>query len=328
MVQAASSATPFGVAVAIEPFRNDARYRQALIEHADILVPMNALKWASLRHTKGMFDYSGADEIINFARAHGKSVRGHTLLWYDYNPQWVEALGSSREAEKALVDHIEKVVGRYRGIVPSWDVVNEVVAHNPLDEGDWRQGIWLKHLGPAHVEIAFRAAARTDPSAQLVINEYDLENTGLRFDARRKAILNIVRNLQDKNIPIHGVGLQAHLYAEREIDRDGLAGFIKTLAQLGVKTLITELDVIDWRLSKNPVKRDIGVANVVAEFLETVYSAGGPQSIVSWGLTDRYSWISDVFKRSDGAPNRPLPLDTEYRAKPFYDIIQKYRHYR
>lgn len=323
--RAASRLTPYGVAVGLEPFRHDPLYRQALIEHADIIVPMNMLKWASLRYDKGKIDFERADEIVSFARAHGKSVRGHTLLWSDYNPKWVDELSSAREAERVLVNHIEQVVDHYRGIIPSWDVVNEVVAHDPLEDGDWRKGIWQDLLGARHVEIAFRAAARTDPTAKLVINEYDLENTGLRYDARRNAILNIVRNLQDQNIPVHGVGLQAHLYAERAIDQKGLGSFIQTLEQMGVKILITELDVIDWRLSRNPVKRDIGVANVVAEFLEAVYAAGRPESIVTWGITDRYSWIKDVFKRKDGAPNRPLPMDRNYRPKPFMDVLQKYR---
>jgi endo-1,4-beta-xylanase len=323
--RAADRTTPYGIAVELEPFRNDPLYRQALIEHADILVPMNMLKWASLRHTKGKFDFERADEIISFAREHGKSVRGHTLVWYGYNPKWVEDISSAREAERVLVDHIEQVVGHYRGVVPSWDVVNEVVAHDPLSEGAWRRGIWQDLLGPKHVEIAFQAAARTDPAAKLVINDYDLENAGRRFDARRAAILNIVRNLQDKNIPVHGVGLQAHLYAERRIDRQGLGAFIQALERLGVKILITELDVIDWRLSKNPVKRDIGVANVVAEFLEVVYAVGRPGSITTWGISDRYSWVSDVFKRKDGAPNRPLPMDTNYQPKLFMDVLEKYR---
>ncbi len=325
LLSAADNPTPYGIAVEYEPFHNDPRYREALIKYADILVPMNMLKWASLRHTKGKFDFTRADEIIDFARKHGKSVRGHTLLWYDYNPGWVEAINSKKQAEQVLVDHVEQVVDHYRGIVPSWDVVNEVVAHNPLDEGDWREGIWRKHLGAEQVSIAFRAAARTDPEAKLVINDYDLANSGLRFDARRAAILKIVRSLQDRNIPVHGVGMQAHLYAERGIDRKALTEFIRQLKEMGIDILITELDVIDWRLSKNTVKRDIGVANVVAEFLDAVYSTGKPQSIISWGITDRYSWISDVFKRDDGAPNRPLPLDRSYQPKPVFDVIERYR---
>ena len=324
-VLAGTKKTPFGVAVELEPFRNDPQYREALIKYADILVPMNALKWASLRHAKHEYDFSGADEIIEFAKLHGKAVRGHTLLWYDYNPKWVETISSRKQAEKVLVEHIEKVVGKYRGQISSWDVVNEVVAHDPLSEGNWRESIWLTLLGRQHVEIAFKAAARADPKAQLVINDYDLENIGLRFDARRKAILRIVRNLQDQNIPIHGVGLQAHLYAEREVDAVGIAKFVSDLKALGVKVLVTELDVIDWRLSKNRVKRDAGVANVAAEFLQAMYSAGNIDSITSWGITDRYSWISDVFKRKDGAPNRPLPLDRNYQPKPLLDVIDKFR---
>ena len=322
---AGSRRIPYGAAVEFAPFRDDAAYRRALLQHADMLVPMNALKWATLRPAEAAFDFSRADAILDFARQNGKSTRGHTLLWYAYNPDWLNAVDTRRKAERLLIEHIETVVDRYKDRVPSWDVVNEVVAHDPLKEGRWREGLWLRHLGRAHVEIAFRAAARTDPKAKLVINDYDLENKGKRFDARRQAILSIVRNLQDLNLPVHGVGLQAHLYAEREIDRDGLAEFVGRLASMGVRTLVTELDVIDWRLSKNPIKRDIGAANVVSEFLEAVSVAGQPESVVTWGITDRYSWISDVFKRRDGAPNRPLPLDANYQPKPMLDVIERFR---
>ncbi len=326
IANSAVTKTPFGIAVELEPFRNDPEYRKALTKYADILVPMNALKWASLRHNRHEFDFNGADEIIEFAKLHGKSVRGHALLWYAYNPKWVEAISSAKQAEKLLVEHIEQVVDRYRGVIPSWDVVNEVVAHDPLSQGNWRKGIWLDLLGRKHVEIAFKAAARTDPNAQLVINDYDLANFGRRFDARRDAILAIVRNLQDQNIPVHGVGLQAHLYAERETDADGLALFVKKLTSLGVKLLVTELDVIDWRLARDPKRRDLAVARTASEFLAALYSAGDVESITCWGITDKYSWITDVFKRKDGAPNRPLPLDRNYQPKPLFHTIEKYRN--
>ncbi len=322
---AARKKTPYGIAVELGPFRKDPLYRAALIKYADILVPMNALKWGQLRYDKARFDFSGADEIIEFAKRHGKTIRGHNLLWYNYNPKWVDAITTARDAEKVLVEHIERVVDRYRGTISSWDVVNEVLAHNPLEQGRWRKGVWFSNLGARQMEIAFAAAARTDPAAQLVINDYDLENIGPRFDARREAILQIIRNLQDQNIPVHGVGFQAHLYPEREIDQPGMAAFLQKLQQLGIKILVTELDVIDWKLSRNLIKRDIGTASITAEFLRAIYSQGPIDSISTWGITDRYSWISDVFKRKDGAPNRPLPLDRNYQPKPMFDIIEKYR---
>ena len=158
---------PYGVAVLLEPFRSDPRMKELLIKYADVIVPMNALKWGRIRHTKGTFDFSGADEIIGFAEQHHRQVHGHTLLWYSANPQWVDRITSPRRLEKILIEHIQTVVGRYAGRVGTWDVVNEVVAHDPLSQGKWRKGVWYDVLGPRHVEIAFREAARADPAAKL-----------------------------------------------------------------------------------------------------------------------------------------------------------------
>ena len=282
---------PYGVAVNLDPFRNEPRMKELLIQHADLIVPMNALKWANLRHTKGQFDFSGADEIIRFAEKYGKSVHGHALLWYHANPIWLEAITSPRQLEAHLSVHIENVVDRYAGRIPTWDVVNEVVAHDPLSEGKWRRGIWYDSIGPSHVDLAFKIAARTDPSAKLFINDYDLEDDSPRTLARQIAILDIVRRLQDKNIPIHGVGLQAHIYAERKIGKDNLYSFIREIKRMGLEVAITELDTIDWKLPADPATRDLAVMKKAREFLSVVSEAGPPRNITTWGLNDRFSWI-------------------------------------
>ena len=135
-------ATPYGAAVHLHPFRNDPNLIRHLVEQTDVVVPMNALKWASLRYEKRRFDFSGADEIIEFAEKNKKTVHGHALLWYHANPTWLDAVRSPMELENLLADHIEKVVGRYAGRIKSWDVVNEVVAHDPVSQGLWRGGVW------------------------------------------------------------------------------------------------------------------------------------------------------------------------------------------
>ncbi len=314
----------FGVAVHLEPFRNEPVFRELLIRHASLIAPMNALKWASLRHTKGEFDFGGADEIVNFAEQNGKRIHGHTLLWYGYNPVWVEQLSGERRVERELINHIETVVDRYKGRIETWDVVNEVVAHDPLDKGPWRKGIWHDYLGPRHVDIAFKTAAQVDPSARLFINDYDLEDDSPRTKARQEAILRIVQRLQDKNIPIHGVGLQAHLYAERRTGRENLVRFVERLKALGLEVAVTELDVIDWKLSADRERRDRGVADTANEFLEAITSAGTLRNITSWGLSDKYSWINETFPRKDSARARPLPFDENWQAKPLFDVIRKY----
>jgi len=258
----ATRKVPFGVAVALEPFRTQPRLRELLAAEADVIAPMNALKWGSLRYSREKFDFSGADEIIDFATAHKKRIHGHALLWYAYNPSWIDSVSSPKLLESLLIEHIETVVGRYAGRVASWDVVNEAIAHDPLNEGKWRRGVWYDVLGPRHVDTAFSVAAKADPRAKLYLNDYDLEDSSLRTKARQDAVLSIVRRLQGKNIPIHGIGLQAHLYAEREIGAENLHRFVEQLARMGLTVSVTELDIIDWKLSADHEKRDRAVAGV------------------------------------------------------------------
>jgi endo-1,4-beta-xylanase len=323
--QAQAKGIRYGVAAMKENFNDDPLYRDALIKYCDIIVPMNDLKWEALRPARGQFSYEDADRTIQFALSNGKSVRGHTLCWYNALPNWVKAIRSAREAEAELRNHIEQVVDTYRGKIPSWDVVNEAISHDTAKQGVWRNTFWQQLLGERHIEIAFATAGRSDPKAQLVYNDYDLENTGERESLRRQHTLALVRRLKDKNIPIHAVGFQAHLYAERTIDLDGIARFVKDLRALDVSVLVTELDLIDWRLPAPSAERDAAAARHVRTFLSALSDAGPIDSIITWGITDRYSWIPEHFKRRDGLPNRPLPLDENYKPKPFMDVIRSFR---
>jgi endo-1,4-beta-xylanase len=315
----------FGAAAMRENFLADSRYREALVRHCDVIVPMNDLKWEAIRHDRSRFDFAAADEIIDFARKNGKTVRGHTLCWYGGMPPWAKALNDRREAERELTRHIETVVGRYAGRMPSWDVVNEAIAHDPATQGVWRDTVWQKLLGSAHVEIAFRTAARNDPKAELVYNDYDLETTDPREERRRQEVLNLVRRLQEQKIPIHAIGFQAHLYLERTIDADGIARFIRDLRKLGVKPIVTELDVIDWKIQHLAPERDRIAAAHVERFLSAITAEGAIDTLITWGITDRYSWIAETFKRPDGLPPRPLPLDDSYRPKPMMQVIERFR---
>lgn len=323
-VAASANRIPFGAAVHLEPFRNDPMLKKMLIDHVDLITPMNALKWASLRYDESKFDFSGADEIIEFAEENGKRLHGHALLWYHANPSWLDQITSPGKLEKLLNEHIETVVGRYAGRIATWDVVNEVVSHDPLSEGKWRAGVWYNALGPKHVDIAFKAAAAADPNAKLFINDYDLQDEGPRVAARQKAILSIVRRLQDKNLPIHGVGMQAHLYAERRVGRENLAAFVAELKSLGLTVAITELDIIDWKLSADIERRDRGVANTAREYLGALTEIAQPEFIATWGLNDRYSWIGETFPRNDDGKARPLPFDENWQAKPLFDVIKNF----
>jgi endo-1,4-beta-xylanase len=315
----------FGAAAMKENFNDDPLYRDALIKHCDVIVPMNDLKWEALRPTRRDYAFEDADRLLDFARRNGKAVRGHTLCWYGGMPAWTKGISTRQEAERELVGHIEIVASRYAGRIPSWDVVNEAIAHDPEKQGVFRDTLWQRLLGREHIDIAFRTAARADPKAELVYNDYDLETNDPREERRRTEVLALVRHLQDRKIPIHAIGLQAHLYAEKTIDADGVARFVRALKALGVKVVVTELDVIDWKLPAPQAERDKLAALHVERFLAAVTAEAPLETLIAWGVTDRYSWIHETFKRRDAAKARPLPLDEEYRAKPMMDVIAKFR---
>jgi endo-1,4-beta-xylanase len=121
------------------------------------------------------------------------------------------------------------------------------------------------------------------------------------------------------------VGLQAHLFADRVIDRDGLQELLAEIAKLKLDVLITELDVIDYELPGQSLERDARVADLAADFLQAVSEVVRPTAILSCGLSDRYSWVPGYFKRPDGLANRPLPFDADFKPKPLFDVIEAFR---
>jgi endo-1,4-beta-xylanase len=241
-------------------------------------------------------------------------------------PSWTATIDSRAEAEHELIDHIETVVSRYRGAILSWDVVNEPLVDWPKDATSLRPSIWTEKLGPDYLPMALRTTAAADPDVQLVLNEYDIEFKGPRFAARRKALLQLLRSLRDRDVPLHALGLQAHLFADRAIDRDGLQAFLAEIKALKLDVLITELDVIDYELPGRVSERDALVAAIAGQFLESVSEVVRPKAILTWGLSDRYTWVPTYFKRKDAMPNRPLPLDADFKRKPLFDVIEAFRH--
>jgi endo-1,4-beta-xylanase len=316
---------PYGAAVQSDVLASDPSYRDAVIANCQMVVPESELKWLELRPTKDEYRFEKADAIIDFARQNAIEVRGHTLAWYGGLPAWTGAIGSHAEAERELTDHIETVVSRYRGVIPSWDVINEPLAEWPENASSLRPSIWARRLGSDYLPLALRTTAAVDSDARLVLNEYDVEYVGPRFAARRKALVQLLRSLRDRDVPLHAVGLQAHLFASRTIDRDGLQALLAEIAALKLDVWITELDVIDYELPGKIGERDTLVAGMASQFLKAVGEVVRPKAILTWGLSDRYTWVPTYFKRRDGMPNRPLPFDAELKRKPLFDVIEEFR---
>jgi endo-1,4-beta-xylanase len=316
---------PYGAAVRSNALASDESYRDAVIANCQMVVPESELKWLELRPTRDEYRFEKADAIVDFARQNAIEVRGHTLAWYGALPAWTEEINTRAEAERELTEHIGTVVSRYRGEIPSWDVINEPLAEWPESASSLRPSIWARQLGPDYLPLSLRATAAADADARLVLNEYDIEYAGPRFAARRKALIQLLRSLRDHDVPLHAVGLQAHLFAGRTIDRDGLQALLSEIKALKLDVWVTELDVIDYELPGRIGERDALVAGMASRFLEAVCEVVRPKAILTWGLSDRYTWVPIYFKRRDGMPNRPLPLDAELKRKPLFDVIEEFR---
>lgn len=313
---------PYGASVSSDDLPKDLDYQRALIRYCQQVVPEYGLKWSSIRPASGKFDWGPADSVIDFAKANRLGVRGHTLVWYEAMPDWAKRISSAAEAERELVTHIETVVGRYRGIIKSWDVVNEPLGEKATNASQLRQSVWSSLLGERYLEIAFCTAARVDPDCQLVLNEYGIETTIPQDRGKRQAFRDLIRRLKDKGVPIHGIGIQSHINADRTIDTEGLAWLVGEITSMRMATLITELDMIDNKLPGPVEIRDALTAAKTYELLDTITRVTRPSAIITWGITDKRTWVPMWNKRDDGRPNRPLPFDADYRPKPMWNVIE------
>lgn len=314
---------PYGCAVRPELLASDTAYRAAILRTCRIVVPEGALKWPVIRPTRKGYHFEEGDAYVAFAQAHGLTARGHTLVWGEAMPAWTKDIRGD-EAEALLTTYIQTVVDRYAGRIASWDVVNEPMDPGATTAGALRASVWLRTLGPRHIDLAFRAAAAADPRATLVLNEYDLEYAVEPYRTKREGFLALIRGLVDRKVPLHAVGLQGHLRGDRVIDREGLSAFAGAVKTLGLRLIVTELDVIDSALPGPDRVHDALVADQADAFLGALFAAAPPAAVLTWGLTDRYTWMPMYYKRPDGSPNRPLPLDADYRRKPLMDVIERY----
>jgi len=196
----------FGAAVRAEALSSDPGFRSVVSRECGIITPEIEWKWAYLESRQGHLDFAAADRLADFARATGKRIHGHALLWHRSIPPWASAALADRPDWILVRRFLSSVMPRYGDVAFTWDVVNEPIPDKPVGVTDLRPFVWSRFLEEDYIPIAFRAAAAADPKAMLVLNEYDIEYVGARFQARRDALRHIVRRLLDKNVPLHAVG--------------------------------------------------------------------------------------------------------------------------
>ncbi len=306
---AAQRGLQIGAAVAMAPFRSDPTYQAVLKREYNILVAENAFKWESTQIGRDRWYFGDTDALVAFAEANGMAVRGHTLAWHNQNPAWLTAGNFSRdEAIAILHDHIATLVGRYKGRVAQWDVVNEAMG----DDDKLRQDtIWYRLIGPDYIALAFRFAHEADPAAKLFYNDYNAEG----MNAKSDAVYALVKDLKQAGVPIDGVGWQMHLVNEFHF-WDEYRQNAARLAALGLDVAITELDVrVPVPATDDALEQQ---ADAYGGVTAVCIAAPNCHTLVTWGFTDGSSWIPGFFAGMGAA----LPFDSDYRPKPAYDAMR------
>ena len=264
-----------------------------------------------------------------FAERNQQLVLGAHLVWDEgFGEEWSEddLWGlDEKSARRLLFDTVEQVVERYRGRVAGWIVVNEAVdAHE--EDGLRRDYPWYETVGPSYIEESFHIAHDADPDATLLLNEFGFE-TDDEFDSaadKRARALLVLDQLLDAGAPVHALGVQAHLEADgfaEKFDAAEYRQFLSKVADRGLKILITELDLLDDGLPAESAERDGAIANAYRHYLDTALAEPAVAAVITFGLSDRYTWLQEDYPREDEAPRRPLPFDDELQPKPAYDAL-------
>ena len=294
-----------GTAVDVDALRKDPQYAATLAREYSIVVAENAMKWKALRPSQSTYNFDDADYLVSFARAHGMQIRGHNLVWGIGNPDWLAKGNFTRDQLVAILyEHINTVVSRYRGKIAAWDVVNEALDSQTDSLGDT---LWLKGIGPDYVDMAFKFAREADPNVKLIYNDYGDPGLSKRGDA----IYALVKGLKDRGVPIDGVGFQSHFTLDAP-QMQGIDANMKRYRALGLDVEITELDV---RIPVPAAAADLTKqAQIYHDYTQTCLANDNCKMIVTWGFTDKYSWIPSAYPGFGAG----LPFDEHYQPKAAY----------
>jgi endo-1,4-beta-xylanase len=328
-----------GTALNISQYTEQNPTAVALIhQHFNSIVAENCMKSEMLQPREGEFYFDNADQFVDFGLRNNMFIVGHTLIWHSQLPNWFCADENGNDVSREVLiermrNHIQTVVGRYKGKVNGWDVVNEAI----LDDGSFRQSKFYQIIGEDFIRLAFEFAREADPEAELYYNDYSMA-----LEGKRNGTVQMVKSLLEQGVKVDGIGMQGHMGMDfpcyQEFEKSILA-----FADLGVKVMITELD-----LSVLPFPR----ANVGADIANTVeyqhslnpYTEGLPEEMYAqwhdrylgffrlflkhsdkisrvtlWGLSDSDSWKNDWPVK--GRTDYPLLFDRHMEAKPLVNAI-------
>jgi endo-1,4-beta-xylanase len=315
--------------------RDDSEFRGFILRHFNALTAENAMKWECVQPAEDTWIWEAADEVVNFSAENNMHLTGHTLVWHQQTPDWVFEDADGKPASRELLldrmrKHINTVVGRYKGKVRSWDVVNEAIE----EDGSLRSSNWQRIIGDDFIDKAFEYAHAADPDALLIYNDYNMFKP-----ARRDAVIALVERLRSKGIPIHGIGMQGHFRVDYPESVAIVEDAIVAFAKLDIDIAITELDVsvLPWpgetpggadisdrhayNLQMNPYANGL-TADGERQFNERYRQlfdifldhSDDISRVTLWGIDDSVSWRNNW--PMEGRTDYPLLFDRDRQIKP------------
>ncbi|MBR6893190.1 MAG: endo-1,4-beta-xylanase [Bacteroidaceae bacterium] len=329
-----------GAAINVRQVKSkDPKIQKVIKEQFSALVPENCMKPEEIHPKQYLWDFSDADAIVKLAQKNKQAITGHCLVWHSQVPYWffkddMAQPVTKEELINRMRDHIHTVVGRYKGKIKGWDVVNEAI----LDNGEMRRTQFYNTIGPEYIRLAFQFAHEADPNAELYYNDYSMDNP-----AKRQTVVNIIRDLKSHGCRIDGVGMQSHVSFSTNLNEYEKS--IETFAAEGVKVMVTELDlsVLPWpsgnygaavetnfeyQKSMNPYTDGLPAdkAKEQTDFFVKLFKiylkhADVIDRVTFWGLTDGDSWKNGWPMA--GRTDYPLAIDRNYNPKPFVEEIIK-----
>jgi endo-1,4-beta-xylanase len=328
-----------GTALAPPQFRERDSAGAAFVKgQFNAISPENVLKWEVVHPRPDAYDFTESDAYVAFGRRNGMFVLGHTLVWHSQTPRWVfeDPQGAPLQRDALLARmraHIHKVVGRYKGRIGGWDVVNEALE----EDGSLRHSPWLTIIGGDYIAWAFEYAHEADPQAELYYNDYNLE-----LPRKRAGAVALIQDLQGRGIPVTAVGIQGHhklVWPSFAAEDSTIAAF----AALGVHVNLSELDVDVLPSATRSRTADVAL-RAAAEARLNPYPAALPDSVqrqlaqryagmfavylkhrqvidrvTFWGVDDGDSWLNNWPVR--GRTSYPLLFDRSRMPKPAFDSV-------
>ncbi len=322
----------FTMGVAVSPRALKTDEAGLVLQQFSSMTPENAMKMEPIHPQPNFYNWAGADSIAAFAKRNNLKLRGHCLCWHNQAPGWLFKGTDGKQVTKdvllqRLKEHIFSVVKRYKGTIYAWDVVNEVISDKK--EEYFRPSLWYQVCGEEFVAKAFEWAHEADPDALLFYNDYNEISP-----VKREKIIRMVKDLQAKGVPIHGIGLQAH-WAVNEPSREQLDKTLADFSALGLKMQITELDIsaypkehdsrekrpedynTDFTAEKE--QKQLEVYKMCFELFRKYRQQ--IQAITFWNISDRSSWLDDFPVRN--RKDYPLLFDKNLQPKKaFWEIVK------